>query len=98
MCETISTRFRHMALITLFVGGIAIITHITAVAYPEWDGIDIHWEAKGKSEQIQAYGSIWDFTVTKDSTNKFFYNSSAHHLMDTGKLRVLKYECTILFN
>lgn len=79
-----------MVLTTLFVGGIAIISHITAVAYPKWDGIDAHWEARGKSEQIQAYGSIWDFSVTEDSTNKFFYNSSAQQLMDTGKLGVYK--------
>lgn len=73
-----------MVLTTLFVGGIAIISHITAVAYPKWDGIDAHWEARGKSEQIQAYGSIWDFSVTEDSTNKFFYNSSTQQLMDTA--------------
>lgn len=75
------TGFTPLKIASLVVGGITIIIHITAVAYPEWDGINIHTQ----SQRIQGYGSIWDFTVTEDSTNKFFYNSSARHLMDKGK-------------
>ena len=36
-------RFTPLKIAALVVGGIAIATHITAVAYPEWDGINSNW-------------------------------------------------------
>ena len=37
------TGFTPLKIAALVVGGIAIVTHITAVAYPEWDGIEAKW-------------------------------------------------------
>lgn len=62
--------------------------HITAVAYPEWDRIDAQWHPAHApfALPVKAYGSLWDFTLIKDSTNKMFFKPSAQHLTNTGKL------------
>ena len=74
------TRFTPLKIAALVVGGIAIVTHITAVAYPEWDGIDVIWyPVPGNtviSLTIKAQGSLWDLTVVDDS-NTFFIPNKA---------------------
>ena len=68
-------RFTPLIIAALVVGGIAIVTHITAVAYPEWDGIDADWyPIRGNTmffKTIKSQGSLWDLTVD-DPTNRFF--------------------------
>lgn len=83
------TGFSPLKIASLVIGGIAIITHITAVAYPEWDGIDAQWHpAPGLpiSKPIKAYGSLWDFTLVVDRSHKMFYKPNVQNKMDTGKL------------
>ena len=79
-------RFTPMKIASLVVGGIAIVTHITAVAYPEWDGIDVtFYPVPGKtmfSWRIKAQGSLWDLTVV-DPSNHFFIPNKAKR--DTSK-------------
>lgn len=92
------TGFTPLKIASLVIGGIAIITHITAVAYPEWDGIDAKWRPSLHSPialPIKAYGSLWDFTLVKDSSSKFFYKPYALDKMDTGKLCILLYKTEI---
>lgn len=83
------TGFSSLKIASLVAGGIAVIFHITAVAYPEWDGIDTQWHPSAHvpiTLPVKAYGSLWDFTVVKDSTRKMFFDPSLQHLTDTGKL------------
>lgn len=82
------TGFTPLVVTSLVFGGIAIITHITAVAYPEWDGIDTTWHPvpnASLSLPIQAHGSLWDFAVVIDRSNKFFHPIQKY--TDTGKLQ-----------
>ena len=68
-------RFTPLKIAALVVGGIAIVTHITAVAYPEWDGVDTKWySASGTNNNltIKSHGSLWKLTVEKDETGLFF--------------------------
>lgn len=88
------TGFTPLKIASLVVGGIAIIVHITAVAYPEWDGIDAQWHPSEHAPftlPVKAYGSLWEFTLVKDSTRKMFLKPSAQHLTDTGKLQVIHF-------
>lgn len=80
------TGFTPLAVTSLVVGGMAIITHITAVAYPQWDGIDVQWRPVPDAPialPIQAHSSLWDFNVVTDKSRKFF--SPLQHYRDTGK-------------
>lgn len=87
------TGFTPLKIASLVVGGIAIITHITAVAYPEWDGIDSKWfPAPTFPLPVKAYGSLWDFTLIVDGTRKMFYKPAAQYMTNQGKL------CTLLNN
>ena len=69
------TGFTPLKIAALVVGGIAIVTHITAVAYPEWDGIDADWyPIPGNTmlcKTIKSQGSLWDLTVD-DHSDRFF--------------------------
>lgn len=88
------TGFTPLKIASLVFGGIAIIVHITAVAYPEWDGIDYQWHPSPLSSfalPVKAYGSLWDFTLVKDGTRKMFFKPSLQHMTDTGKLQVFHY-------
>lgn len=79
--------FTPLKIASLVAGGIAIISHITAVAYPEWDGIDAQWSpAPPITLPIKAYGSLWDFTLVVDRSHKMFYKPNVQNKMDTGKL------------
>lgn len=82
------TGFTPLKIASLVVGGIAIIVHITAVAYPEWDGIDAQWSPAPHAPivPIKAYGSLWDFTLIVDKSHKMFYKPNVQNKMDTGKL------------
>ena len=66
------TGFSPLKIAALVVGGIAIVTHITAVAYPEWDGIDFKLKFGATSLRIKAQGSLWDLDVVEDPTRNFF--------------------------
>lgn len=78
------TRFTPLKIASLVVGGIAIIVHITAVGYPEWDGIDAIWRPVPKAQlPIKAHASLWDLTVT-DKSRKMF--SPVRENRDTSKL------------
>lgn len=78
------TRFTPLKIASLVVGGIAIIVHITAVAYPEWDGIDAIWRPAPSAQlPIKAHASLWDLTVT-DKSRKMF--SPVREKRDTSKL------------
>lgn len=69
------TGFTPLVVSSLVVGGMAIITHITAVSYPEWDGIDAQWRPAplvSITIPIKVHGSLWDFTVVTDKSRKFF--------------------------
>lgn len=82
------TGFTPLVVTSLVFGGIAIITHITAVAYPEWDGIDTTWHPVHHLPlklPIKAHGSLWDFEVVIDRSNKFFHPYQI--FTDTGKLQ-----------
>lgn len=82
------TGFTPLVVTSLVFGGIAIINHITAVAYPEWDGIDTKWHPVPNASlylPIQAHGSLWDFAVVIDRSNKFFHPIQKY--TDTGKLQ-----------
>lgn len=86
------TGFSPLKIASLVVGGIAVITHITAVAYPEWDGIDARWHPSPHSPMtlpIKAYGSLWDFTIVVDKSHKMFYTPDVQNKMDTGKSSIL---------
>lgn len=75
------TGFTPLVVTSLVFGGIAIITHITAVAYPEWDGIDAKWHPVPNvslSLPIQAHGSLWDFAVVIDRSNILSPYSKIH--------------------
>ena len=81
------TGFTPLKIAALVVGGIAIVTHITAVAYPEWDGIDVKaWAPPHRagvpipSKPIKSQGSLWDLTV--DDQYKLFFPP----IIDTSKL------------
>ena len=77
------TGFSPLKIAALVVGGIAIVTHITAVAYPEWDGIDLIMNPSPVfSYSITAQGSLWDFTL-HDPTSNFFIPIEAER--DTSK-------------
>lgn len=80
------TGFTPLKIASLVAGGIAIIFHITAVAYQEWDGIDAQWHPSAHvpiTLPVKAYGSLWDFTLVKDRTRKMFFDPSLQHLTDT---------------
>lgn len=80
------TGFTPLVVTSLVVGGMAIITHIPAVAYPQWDGIDVQWRPVPDAPialPIQAHSSLWDFNVVTDKSRKFF--SPLQHYRDTGK-------------
>ena len=66
-------RFTPLKIAALVVGGIAIVTHITAVAYPEWDGVDAAWAPFPgiTPKTIKSRGSLWDLTVDDPSHNFF---------------------------
>ena len=80
------TGFTPLKIAALVVGGIAIVTHITAVAYPEWDGIDANWyPVPGNTmifKTIKSQGSLWDLTVEDPSHNFFPPNKEK---IDTSK-------------
>ena len=79
------TRFTPLKIAALVVGGIAIVTHITAVAYPEWDGIDEAWAPPypgAPSQTIKSQGSLWDLIVD-DKSKLFFPPNTA--FIDTSK-------------
>ena len=80
------TGFTPLKIAALVVGGIAIVTHITAVAYPEWDGINANWyPMPGNTmffKPIKSQGSLWDLTVD-DKSEKFFPPIKAK--IDTSK-------------
>ena len=78
-------RFTPLKIAALVVGGIAIVTHITAVAYPEWDGVDAVWTPPFPSvtpKTIKSQGSLWDFTI-EDKSGLFFPPIKAK--IDTSK-------------
>lgn len=80
------TGFTPLVVTSLVDGGMAIITHITAVAYPQWDGIDVQWRPVPHAPialPIQAHSSLWDLTVVTDKSKKFFYRFQQYS--DTGK-------------
>ena len=81
-----SSGFTPLKIASLVVGGIAIVTHITAVAYPEWDGIDANWyPVPGNTmifKTIKSQGSLWDLTV-EDLSLHFFPPNKAK--IDTSK-------------
>ena len=80
-----SSGFTPLKIASLVVGGIAIVTHITAVAYPEWDGIDAVWSPlyPGVSPKpIKSQGSLWDLTVD-DHSFRFF--PPIKDVIDTSK-------------
>lgn len=82
--------FTPLVVTSLVVGGMAIITHITAVVYPEWDGIDTQWRpAPMITLPVKAHGSLWDFTLVIDGTRKMFYQPTLQHVTDQGKLCIL---------
>lgn len=84
------TGFTPLVVTSLVFGGIAIITHITAVAYPEWDGIDTTWHPVPNVSlylPIQAHGSLWDFAVVIDRSNKFFHPIQKY--TDTSYTRII---------
>ena len=67
------TGFTPLKIAALVVGGIAIVTHITAVAYPEWDGVDVAWTPPYPGftpKTIKSQGSLWDLTI--DDKSNFF--------------------------
>ena len=80
------TGFSPLKIAALVVGGIAIVIHITAVAYPEWDGVDVTvYPMAGNTMffwRIKAQGSLWDLTVV-DPSNNFFIPNKAKR--DTSK-------------
>ena len=50
---------------------------ITAVAYPEWDGLDAKWypvPALNIYKTIKSQGSLWDLTIDDPSHNFFLPN------------------------
>ena len=60
------TGFTPLKIAALVVGGIAIVTHITPVVYPLWDGIDAVWTQpyQGVSPAtIKSQGSLWNLTA-----------------------------------
>ena len=68
------TGFTPLKVAALVVGGIAIVIHITALAYPEWDGIDVKWypvPGNNRFLKIKFQGSLWDFTYV-DESRQFF--------------------------
>ena len=79
------TGFTPLKIAALVVGGIAIVTHITAMAYPEWDGVDVAWTPYPgiTPKTIKSQGSLWDLTVD-DPTHFFFPPKKA--FIDTSKL------------
>ena len=80
------TGFTPLKIAALVVGGIAIVTHITAVAYPEWDGVDTKmYPASGTANNltIKSHGSLWKLTVEIDETGRFF--ASTRSKIDTGE-------------
>ena len=81
-----SSGFTPFKIASLVVGGIAIVTHITAVAYPEWDGIDANWyPVPGNTmifKTIKSQGSLWDLTVD-DPSFRFF--PPIKDVIDTSK-------------
>lgn len=90
--------FTPLKIAALVVGGIAIIVHITAVAYPEWDGIDVQWRPAPGAPiflPIKAHASLWDLTVTDKSTKLF---SPIREKRDTSKLynKILCKYCYVL--
>ena len=79
------TGFTPLKIAALVVGGIAIVTHITAVAYPEWDGVDVTWTPPYpglKPQTIKSQGSLWDLTVDDPSLRFFPPNKD---VIDTSK-------------
>ena len=69
------TGFTPMKIAALVVGGIAMVTHITAMVYPEWDGVNAIWyPLPGNTmifKTIKSQGSLWDLTVD-DASGYFF--------------------------
>ena len=79
------TGFTPLKIAALVVGGIAIVTHITAVAYPEWDGVNAKWypvPALNMFKTIKSQGSLWDLTIFDPSHNFFPPNRA---MIDTSK-------------
>lgn len=86
------TGLNPLKIASLVVGGMAVIFHITAVAYPEWDGIDAQWRPTPHvpiTFPIKAYGSLWDFNRIIDKSHKFFYEPNNLDRMDTGKFCII---------
>ena len=81
------TGFTPLKIAALVVGGIAIVIHITAVAYPEWDGVDVAWApVQGfPPKKITSQGSLWDFNK-HDPSDKFFTPNEAK--LDTSKFNL----------
>ena len=80
------TGFTPLKIAALVVGGIAIVTHITAVAYPEWDGVDAIWyPIPGNTmvvKTIKSQGSLWNLTV--DDASGYFFPPNKDFI-DTSK-------------
>ena len=83
------TGFTPLKIAALVVGGIAIVIHITAVAYPEWDGVDAIWyPIPGNTmifKTIKSQGSLWD--VTYDDQSGFYFPRIR------GQLETSKFVC-----
>ena len=84
-------RFTPLKIAALVVGGIAIVTHITAVAYPEWDGINAIWYPMPGNKMffktIKSQGSLLDHIVEDPSHNFFPPNKEK---IDTSKFAYLE--------
>jgi hypothetical protein len=60
--------FTPLKIISLVVTGAALVVHITAVAYPAWDEMDVVIYGV----KIEARGSLFDFTVVVDESRNAF--------------------------